>query len=234
MPSHSLPLAVRARQRVAWAVGRLPRWARGTTLTALVGVAVVGLALLGGVVSGKLEHTPAARVTSPVATEAATIASTSTTSTTSAHEGVLKRVKADLVEDMTLDVASQRLDADLRRRLALAETPDAIARRHADIALAWAPDKVASTQARYDQSVRAAATNPASPSVTDASFVVTQWVDVTTTGAAAHASCRGHYRLVEPGNPKATAGAVETPDRSWTVSLTESGGRWRLEERTAA
>jgi len=149
------------------------------------------------------------------------------------HDGALEMVRRDLVEDMTLDVTSQRLDPDMRRRLALAETPAAIARRHYDIALAWAPDKVASTQARYDQSVRAAAANAASPSVTDASFIITQWVDVTTTGVAAHASCRAHYRLFEPANPKATDGAVETPDRSWTVSLTQSGGRWRLEERTA-
>lgn len=195
---------------------------------------MIGLALLGGVVSGKLEHTPAVRVASRGGSGSATIAPTSTTSTTSLQAAEAEKVKVDLVEDMTLDVTSQRMDTDMRRRLALAETPAAIARRHADIALAWAPDKVASTQARYDQSVRTAATNPASPSVTDASFVVTQWVDVTTTGGVAHASCRGHYHLVEPANPKATGGAIETPERTWTLSLAQSGGRWRLEDRTAA
>lgn len=199
-------------------------------LTGAAGVAIVVLALVGGALSGKLEHRPTARL----AAAPPPVPTTSTTASTTPEQATATQVvKLALIEDMTLDVRSQRLDPDVHRRLALAETPTAIARRHAEIARAWAPDKVASTQARYDEAVRANAADPSSPSVTDGAFVVTHWGDVGIVGTVAHAMCRGHYRLIEPAGPQVPGGAVEQSDRDWTITLVQTGSHWRLEDRSA-
>lgn len=199
-------------------------------LSSAVAILIIFLALAGGIISGKLEHTATTHFAAlPVTTAPSTSTSTSTSTTpptTAAPSPEVLTVRAALINDMTLDVLSQRLDADPTRRAALAQTPAAVARRHADVALAWAPDKVADTEARYDASVRAASTNPAIPSITDAAFVVTRWDDVTVSGSVAHASCRGHYRLTESGGP------VEQPDRDWHMTLSRAGGQWRLEDRS--
>ncbi|GAC1314397.1 MAG: hypothetical protein NVSMB12_07590 [Acidimicrobiales bacterium] len=205
----------RTRRRL---VRRLPRWARGAVLTALVSMAIVVLALAGGLLSGKLEHSASTHLAAPPSTLAPT--------TTTEPGPEVQAVRLALIDDMTVDMRSQRLDPDPATRLAHAETPSAVARRHADIALAWAPDRVSEITARYDAAVRANAANPRFQSVTDAAFVVTRWNDVTAAGTVAHAGCRGHYRLIEP------AGAVEQPDRDWQMTLTRSAGRWRLEDRT--
>ncbi|GAC1596634.1 MAG: hypothetical protein NVS3B21_20610 [Acidimicrobiales bacterium] len=195
------------------------------------------LAFAGGALSGKLEHQPTARVVAaPPPTTTSVVPTTTsgpTTSLTSQQASIVQTVKLSVIEDMSLDVQAQRLDPDVRRRLALAESPTAVARRHAEIARAWAPDRVASTIARYDGVVRANASDPNAPSVTDGAFVVTKWADVTISGTMARAMCRGHFRLIEPTNPASTGGAIEQPDRDWTITLSQSGGRWRLEDRAA-
>ncbi|GAC1307790.1 MAG: hypothetical protein NVSMB16_04030 [Acidimicrobiales bacterium] len=198
---------------------------------------VLVLAFVGGAVSGKLEHRPTARVVAaPPQSTTSLVPTTSlgpTTSLTSQQASAVQTVKLSVIEDMSLDVESQRLDPDVHRRLALSESPAAVARRHAEIARAWAPDRVAATVARYDAVVRANASDPNAPSVTDGAFVVTKWGDVTISGMTARAMCRGHFRLIEPTNPASSAGAIEQPDRDWVITLSQSGGRWRLEDRTA-
>ena len=195
------------------------------------------LAFAGGAMSGKLEHRPTVRVASSPTVTSTSVAPTTTagptTSLTGQQASTVQTVKLSVIEDMSLDVQAQRLDPDVHRRLALAESPTAVARRHAEIARAWAPDRVASTVARYDAVVRANASDPNAPSVTDGAFVVTKWGDVTITAMTARAMCRGHFRLIEPTNPASTAGAIEQPDRDWVITLSQSGGRWRLEDRTA-
>lgn len=183
-------------------------------------MAILIVALAGGLLSGKLEHRPSTQLTAPPPTPPPS----TTTSTEPGPE--IQAIRLALIDDMTLDVRAQRLDPDPATRLARAETPTAVARRHADIAMAWAPDRVTETTARYDAAVRANAANPRYTSVTDGAFVVTRWDEVTVAGAVAHASCRGHYRLIEP------SGAVEQPDHDWAITLSRSAGRWRLEDRT--
>lgn len=223
----------RERRAHAWPSGGFRR-----SLVALGGAAgVLVLAFVGGAVSGKLEHRPTARVVAaPPSTPTSVVPTTGlgpTTSLTSQQASLIQTVKLSVIEDMTLDVEAQRLDPDVHRRLTLAESPAAIARRHAEIARAWAPDRVAATVARYDAVVRENASDPSAPSVTDGAFVVTKWGDVTVSGVSARAMCRGHFRLIEPTNPASTAGAIEQPDRDWVIGLSQSAGRWRLEDRTA-
>ena len=74
------------------------------------------------------------------------------------------------------------------------------------------------------------------PSVTDAVFEVTQWQALTINGTSAQAVVVGHFRLHEPGNVAARphGGYVSVFDRTWTVAVTTSNGRWRMEGRRAA
>lgn len=211
----------RARHRV---LGRLPRWARGGVLTAAAGAGILVIALAGGLMSGKLEHRPTVHVAPPP--PAATTPPTTTTASSEPAPAV-QAVKQALVNAMNLDLLAQRLDPDPTRRLAVAESPADVARRHTDITVAWAPDKVAGIIARYDALVRANATDRTQPALTGGEFVVKDWDDVTITGSTARATCHGHYRLVR------TTGTVGQPDQAWVVNLTLSGGRWRMSDRTA-
>lgn len=201
---------------------RLPRWARGGLLTTVAGVGIVLVALAGGLISGKLEHRPTRHFVPPPTTTAAP-----STTLPPEQTAATQAVKLALVNAMNLDLLAQRLDPDPNRRLAVAESPADVARRHTDITVAWAPDKVAGVIARYDALVRTNATDRTQPALTDGAFVVTRWDAVTVTGSTARATCHGHYRLVR------STGPVEQPDQAWVVDLVLSGGRWRMEDRTA-
>jgi len=198
-------------------------------------VAAVGLALLGGAVSGWIEQGPSTSAGVPVT--ASTVAPTSTTSsTTVAADDPVGQLKQQIVDDLGADLTAQRLDPDLRHRRALALSPAAIAFRQASIAAAWAPDQVARIESDYTQLVLAHASNPTVPSVVDATFIVTRWESAAIDGTTARAVVVGHFRLHEPGNVAAQAlgGYVQVFDRTWTVAATLSGGRWRMEGRTSA
>jgi hypothetical protein len=199
-----------------------------------IAVAVVAVALLGGAMSGWLESGP---VTSSGALAAAPTTSTPVTRTTTSTTVALDAtgtLKAQIVDDLGIDLTSQRLDPDLRQRAALAVTATAIAFRHGLITQAWAPDQVATIEADYDRLVLQHATNPTVPSVTDATFVPTQWQTVALTGTVGRAVVVGHFHLHEPGNYAAQGqgGYVDVFDRTWTVAVSFSTGRWRLEGRT--
>lgn len=180
------------------------------------------IALAGGLISGKLEHR-----STPHFVPVRTTTTAAPTTTTPVETAAARAVKLALVNAMNLDLLAQRLDPDPARRLAVAESPTDVTRRHTDITLAWAPDKVAGIIARYDALVRANATDRTQPALTDGAFVVATWDDVTVTGSTARATCHGHFRLVR------TTGPVEQPDQAWLVDLALSGGRWRMENRTA-
>ena len=192
-------------------------------LTTAAGAGVLVLALAGGLISGKLEH----RSTPHFVPPPPTTTTAPPTTTAPAQTAAVQAVKLALVNAMNLDIAAQRLDPDPARRLAVAESAADVARRHTDITMAWAPDKVAGIIARYDALVRANASDRTQPALTDGAFVVARWDDVTVTGSTARATCHGHYRLVR------TTGAVEQPDQAWSVDLALSGGRWRMEIRAA-
>jgi hypothetical protein len=189
---------------------------------------IVALAFTGGALSGWFEHGPSTSA-GPLPT---TTVARSAPSTTIAPDTVAA-VRADIVDDLGVDVTSQRLDPDLATRRALATTPRAVAARHALIEKAWAPDEVARVEALYDKLVVQTASNPTVPSVTDAVFEVTQWQPVTINGTSAQAVVVGHFRLHEPGNiaARALGGYVTVFDRTWTVAVTLSDGRWRMEGR---
>lgn len=191
-------------------------------LTTAAGTGILVIALAGGLISGKLEHRSTPHFVPPPPTTTA-----APTTTSPAQTPAIQAVKLALVNAMNLDLLAQRLDPDPARRLAVAESPADVVRRHTDITVAWAPDKVAGIIARYDALVRANAADRTQPALTGGAFVVAHWDDVTVTGSTARAACHGHYRLVR------TTGAVEQPDQAWLVDLTLSGGRWRMENRTA-
>jgi len=195
-----------------------------------IAVAVVVLALLGGALSGWLESGP---VTSSGSAAPTTTVSPATTTTTVVLDAT-ELFKAQIVDDLGMDLTSQRLDPDLRQRAALATTTAAVAFRHGLIAQAWAPDQVAIIEADYDRLVLQHATNPTVPSVTDATFVPTAWQTVAVTGTSGRAVVVGHFNLHEPGNytARAQGGYVNVFDRTWTVAVSFSAGRWRLEGRT--
>jgi hypothetical protein len=188
------------------------------------------VAFIGGALSGWVEHGPSGSA-GPLPT---TTVLRSTTSTTIAPD-TLTAVKAQIVDDLGVDVTSQRLDPNLARRRALAESPTAVATRHSLIEEAWAPDQVARVEALYDRLVVRTAADPTVPSVTDAVFDVTQWGAVSVNGTSAQAVVVGHFRLHEPGNIAAHAlgGYVTVFDRTWTVAVALSNGRWRMEGRSA-
>lgn len=192
---------------------------------------VVGVAFGGGALSGWVEHGPS----SSAGPLPAVTTSSSTTSSTVATDAVTE-LKAQIVDDLGTDLTSQRLDPDLTHRRAIAASPDAVASRHQLIAEAWAPDQVARIVALYDTSVLKNASNPTVPSVTDATFVPTTWQSVTIAGSSAQAVVVGHFRIHEPGNRAAATqgGYVTVFDRTWTVAVTFSDGRWRMEGRSAA
>jgi hypothetical protein len=155
------------------------------------------------------------------------------TTTTSIAASPVSQIRADITDDMTLDVLSQRLDADMARRAAIAASAAAVAARHNDIAIAWVPELVPKIDAAYDKLVHTNALNPASPSVTDSEFIVTSWSTLTLTGSEATAKLTGHYRLTEPANRHLPNGVVNQPDDQWTISVRDVGGRWKLEGRAA-
>ena len=191
---------------------------------------IVAVAFIGGALSGWIEHGPSTSA-GPLPT---TTVVRSTTSTAVAD--TVTGVRTQIVDDLTADETSQRLDPDLTRRRALDESPAAVATRHALIAEAWAPDQVSRVEALYDRAVLQAAADPTVPSVTDAVFEVTQWQALTINGTSAQAVVVGHFRLHEPGNVAARplGGYATVFDRTWTVAVTLSNGRWRLEGRSAA
>lgn len=190
----------------------------------VVAIGIVAVAFAGGAVSGQLQRTRSA------STVPATATATTTTESPVVNEVLV--VETDAVDDMSLDLSSQRLDPDRQRRVALAQAPGVVAERHADVALAWAPDQVATTEAAYDKLVIANAANPAVPSVTAATFEVTRWGLVTIKGDVATAACVGHYVLAEPAAPR---GVVSEPDQAWAMTLRlGASGDWQMETRTAA
>ena len=191
---------------------------------------IVAVAFIGGALSGWIEHGPSTSA-GPLPTPTVVRSTTSTTVT-----DTVTGVRTQIVDDLTADETSQRLDPDLTRRRALAETAAAVAARHALIADAWAPDQVPRVEALYDRAVLQAAADPTVPSVTDAVFEVTQWQALTINGTSAQAVVVGHFRLHEPGNVAARplGGYATVFDRTWTVAVTLSNGRWRLEGRSAA
>jgi hypothetical protein len=192
---------------------------------------IVAVSFIGGALSGWFEHGPS---TSAGPLPAATVAPSTTSSTVA--PGTVAGVQAQIVDDLGVDVTSQRLDPDLARRRALAATPAAVAMRHGLIEEAWAPDQVARVEALYDQLVVQTASDPTVPSVTDAVFDATRWQALTVNGTSAEAVVVGHFRLHEPGNLAARplGGYVTVFDRTWTVTVTLSNGRWRMEGRSAA
>ncbi|MHB8463386.1 MAG: hypothetical protein ACYDH6_14875 [Acidimicrobiales bacterium] len=193
---------------------------RATLTTGGIALGVLAVALAGGVLSGKLEHRTSYHGTGSLPP----VASSTTTSTVAP---AVVAIKADLVEDMSLDVESQRLEADPNRRAALAQRPAAVTARHTAIATAWAPDKAAAVQTLYDRLVAANARNPRAPSVLHAAFVATSWTDVIVEGDLATAVLEGHYQLTE------TTSVVSQPDQQWTIHLRMTNGRWQLEDRSA-
>jgi hypothetical protein len=196
-----------------------------------VALVVVGVALGGGALSGWVEHGPSS---SPATSPAVTTPS-STTSTTVTADAV-SQLKAQIVDDLGVDLTSQRLDPSLTKRRALATSADAVAFRHGLIEQAWAPDQVARIEALYDRQVVENAANPTVPSVTDATFEPVTWQSVALTATAGRAVVVGHFRLHEPGNVGARplGGYLTVFDRTWTVAVTFSNGRWRMEGRSAA
>jgi hypothetical protein len=202
---------------------------RGVRVPALAAL-IVAVAFIGGALSGWFEHGPSTSA-GPLPTSTVAPPATSTT----VAPGTVAGVQAQIVDDLGVDVTSQRLDPDLTRRRTLAATPDAVARRHALIEEAWAPDQVARVEALYDQQVIETASDPTVPSVTDAVFDVTHWGPVTFKGTSAQAVVVGHFRLHEPGNlaARSVGGYVTVFDRTWTVAVTFSNGRWRMEGRRA-
>ena len=192
---------------------------RAALITGGIALGVLLVAFVGGVISGKLEHTTTYHGTGslpPVVTTSSTIPAPA-----------IAAIKVQLVEDMSLDVESQRLDADLTRRAALAETAAAIAARHNAITTAWAPDKAHAVEVQYDRAVLANARNKKAPSVLHATFIVTTWTDISVTPDTATAILKGHYQLTEPGS------VVNQADQVWTIILRLTKGRWQLEERSA-
>ena len=190
------------------------------------GIVVIGFA--GGALSGKLEHTPGV-APGPAAPTLPLPTTTSPTPTTTTS-GAAGQVRTDVLSDMSLDMSSLRLDPNPTTRAAIAATAPAVAERHADIALAWAPDRVAAAEAANDARVAATASNPAISSFTAATFVVTSWGRVTIDGTAAAVTCVGHYVLSEPEKPP---GVVTAPDQRWSITLRLVAGRWRLETRAS-
>jgi len=204
----------------------------GRLVTAGAAGGVLALALLGGAISGKLEHRATFGAPSPAISSSSAARASTTSTTTAADAALALQVRTDLVADMTLDLRCRRLDPNPRRRAVLAATPAAVARRRAEIAQAWAPDRVAATEFVYEKAVHADAINRARPSMTDAAFVFRSWSDVGIVGPTAHATLVGHYRLTEPASVGAPGGVVVEPDRTWRVSLRLSEGGWKLEDRT--
>jgi hypothetical protein len=192
---------------------------------------IVAMAFIGGALTGWVEHGPSTSA-GPLPTTTVTPSTRSSTIGTDTDTAV----KAQIVDDLGLDETAQRLDPDLARRRALAETPSAVATRHALIEKAWAPDQVARVEALYDAAVLHAAADPTVPSVTDAVFDVTRWQAFNVDGTSARAVVVGHFRLHEPGNlaARAVGGYVTVFDRTWTVAATFTDGRWRMEGRSAA
>jgi hypothetical protein len=209
-------------------VGRTHRL-RASLITAGIAVGIVAVAFGGGVLSGKLQHVPTYHGTGSLPPVMTTTAPPPPTTIAPADSSAVAKVHTDVIADMTLDVASQRLDPSRARRAALAETSAAVATRHADIAAAWAPDKVPIIEREYDQLVELNARNQNSPSVTADQFIVTTWSAVTIDGNKATAVMLGHYQLTEPGVP-----TVEQPDAVFQIALTLSAGHWRMEERTTS
>jgi hypothetical protein len=134
----------------------------------------------------------------------------------------------DVVTDMGLDLSSQALDPNHATRATIARSPAAVGRRHAAIAMAWAPDKVAAIEANYDALVAANAANPVEPSFSSATFLVTSWGPVNLAGMTATLTVAGHYQLSEPH------GTVARPDAHWALTVHLVAGRWLMETRTAS
>lgn len=192
---------------------------RTALLTGAVAVGVLLVAFAGGVLKGKTEHTVTYHGTGSLPPVVST--------TTSIPAPAITAIKVQLVEDMSLDVESQRLEADVNHRAALAETPAAVAARHLAISTAWAPEKAAAVQVEYDRAVLANAHNRRSPSVLHAAFVVISWGAISVNGDTATVTLRGHYQLTE------ATSVVNQADQTWTIVLRLDGGRWRLENRGA-
>jgi hypothetical protein len=205
--------------------------ARSITVPRLA-IAAVAVALLGGAVTGWIEQGPVTSTGTQITESTSSSASTSTT----VPQGTVELLKQQIVDDLGLDLTAQRLDPDLRHRLALAMTPEAIAFRQGLIQQAWAPDQVARIESDYAQIVVVHASNPTVPSVTDATFIPTSWRSVAVDGTSARAVVVGHFRLHEPGNiaARALGGYVSVFDRAWTVAVILSDARWRMEGRTGA
>ena len=214
---------------IGYLYGAVNGWS-GVRVPALAAL-IVAVAFIGGSLSGWFEHGPS---TSAGPLPTATVAPSTTSTTIAAH--TVAAVEANIVDDLGVDVSSERLDPDLATRRALATTPAAVAVRHGLIEEAWASDEVAQVEALYDQQVVQTASNPTVPSVTDAMFEVTQWQGIALNGDSARAIVVGHFRLHEPGNlaARSRGGYVTVFDRTWTVAVTFSNGRWRMEGRSAA
>jgi hypothetical protein len=197
-------------------------------LTAAIAVGVLVVAFAGGAVSGKLEHTPSYRGNGSLPPVGTTVAgpAPSAASSPPPNAATKAKIQADLVSDMTLDIQAQRLDANRARRAAIAASPAAVAARHTAIAMAWVPAKVPILEAQYDQLVVTNAKNSSAPSVISDQFVVTAWSAITINGDQATAVLLGHYQLTE-----APATVVTQPDSIWTVTLVQSDGRWRMQDR---
>ncbi len=196
---------------------KLGSWRGAAVLT----ISAVVVALMGGAVSGSIEHLP----TSPPPTT--TTAPTTTTMSPAAG------VQADVVRDMGLDIEAHRVGTDVATRQAEAVSPGAVAARHAAVAAAWAPDRVALVEARYDRSVPAGAGDPTQPSVTGGTFTVTRWVSVLVAGQSATVDVIGHNRFDEPGNRAAPGGVAQGPELLWHLTLTRAGQHWLIETRSA-
>jgi hypothetical protein len=190
---------------------------RATAVAAGVAIGVLAVAFAGGALSGKLEHTPTYHGTGSLPPVVPT----------TAPGPDLTVIKAQLIEDMTLDVQSQRLDPDRAHRAAIAASPAAVTARHVAISLAWAPDKAPTIQAKYDKVVIANARSRTSPSVIGDAFVVTSWATITINGSTAVATLHGHFHLVEP------TAEVDQTDQLWTIHLRLVNARWQLEDRSA-
>lgn len=194
---------------------------RAGLITAGVAVGVLLLAFLGGVLMGKTEHQTAFHGTG-------SLPPVVSTTTTTLPDAAIAAIKGELVEDMALDVESQRLDPDPAKRVALAQSAAAVAARHQAIATAWAPSQASAIEAQYDRLVVANARNRRAPSVLHAAFVVISWGDIAVDGDVATVTLRGHYQLTEP------ATTVNQIDQTWSIVLHLDDGRWRLQARSAA
>ena len=208
-----------------------PHRLRDSLITAGIAVGALAIAFAGGAISGKFEHRSTAQVLATLPPTTTTSSTSTTTTVAPADAATVAAVQANVVEDMSLDVQSQRLEPDPRRRAALAASAAAVAARHGDITLAWVPEKVAALQATYDKRVHDNALNPAAPSVTESQFLVTSWTKVNVDGIHATVVLIGHYRLTEPTNHSVPGGIVDQHDQVWMIVTRLSGGRWRLEDR---